>query len=54
MRNEVITSEITSIVKQMSTENQQYFLTLVRVAAIAEKAVKSEQHDKHKVDPVEC
>ncbi|UDK94900.1 hypothetical protein EYB33_00740 (plasmid) [Lysinibacillus sphaericus] len=40
MRNEVITSEIASIVKQMTTENQQYFLTLVRVAAVAENAVK--------------
>lgn len=53
MCNEVVTSEITSIVKKMSTENQQYFLTLVRVAAIAEKAVKSERHDNNKVDSIE-
>jgi len=55
MRNEVITSEIASIVKQMTTENQQYFLTLVRVAAVAENAVKkNERYVKPKEDLVEC
>lgn len=36
MSNETITTEITKIAKQLTTENQQYFLTLLRIAAVAE------------------
>ncbi|GLC87977.1 hypothetical protein [Lysinibacillus piscis] len=42
MINETMTDEITELVKQLTTENQQYFLTLVRVAAVAENAVRKQ------------
>ncbi len=49
MRNETIITEITEIVKQLSTENQRYFLTLVKVAAFAEDAAKKHEcYEKNK------
>ncbi|MEB2299592.1 hypothetical protein LAV72_08135 [Lysinibacillus xylanilyticus] len=44
MKNETITNELIGIIKQLSTENQQYFLTLVRMAAVAENAIKKHAH----------
>ncbi|MDP1394430.1 hypothetical protein Q8G28_13605 [Lysinibacillus capsici] len=49
MRNETIITEITEIVKKLSTDNQRYFLTLVKVAAFAEDAAKKhEYYEKNK------
>ena len=44
MTKETNTDKITKIVKQLTTENQQYILTLVRVAAVAENAVRKQKH----------
>lgn len=45
MKNEMISVEITKIIKNLSLENQEYFLTLARVAAVAERS--SENNKKH-------
>lgn len=44
MTKEVTINKITKIVKQLTTENQQYFLTLVRVAAVAENAARKDKN----------
>ncbi|MGE7695103.1 hypothetical protein ACQKNC_13475 [Lysinibacillus sp. NPDC094177] len=44
MKNEIIINEIIGIIRHLSTENQQYFLTLVRIAAVAENALKKHEH----------
>lgn len=44
MKNDFVINEIIGIIKQLSTENQQYFLTLVRIAAVAENALKKHEH----------
>lgn len=44
MCNTTITSEISKIAKQLTPENQRYFLTLLRIAAVAENAVKKQNN----------
>ena len=43
MRNKTITNEMTEIMRQLTPENQQYFLTLMRIAAVAENSVKKQE-----------
>lgn len=49
MTNEAAVNEMSLIMKQLSLENQQYFLTLARVAAIAEKAAINEHKPKKSI-----
>lgn len=41
MTKQPIVSEILNITKKLSPENQQYFLSLVRVAEVAERSNKT-------------
>lgn len=41
-----IVKETTDVLKKLSPKNQLYFMTLVRLAAVAEEGIKEEKKEK--------